>query len=150
MYALGAHCSHGTNSFPARNMCFCGGSTATCSFPIHNVCGRGVLFYTIPLRPTVCISSGASPVVAVHAAQMVPYWERRQWSLMKDDLWCAPDWHPLCYHCDEASQIYRQCPSCQLGVRGFPIDSSCPPRFGEWPQEIDEYVIHCCSPPDSP
>ncbi|XP_077528266.1 uncharacterized protein LOC144139914 [Haemaphysalis longicornis] len=38
----------------------------------------------------------------------------------KSDEWRTPDQRPLCFHCGEASHIYRACPYRRLGLRGFP------------------------------
>lgn len=40
----------------------------------------------------------------------------------KTDVWCAPNNHPLCYHCEQAGHTYRCCQCSQIGLRGFAVN----------------------------
>ena len=57
----------------------------------------------------------------------------------KADIWRTPDRIPLCYHCGEAGHLYRMCEYRRAGLRGFPINASCP-KNRERPFEIEEYL----------
>ncbi|XP_077487677.1 uncharacterized protein LOC144098719 [Amblyomma americanum] len=57
----------------------------------------------------------------------------------KTDVWRSPDHRPLCYHCGEAGQVYRQCPYRDLGLRGFAVGAPRP-RGGERPRDIADYL----------
>ncbi|XP_077547972.1 uncharacterized protein LOC144160606 [Haemaphysalis longicornis] len=57
----------------------------------------------------------------------------------KSDEWRTPDQRPLCFHCGEASHIYRACPYRRLGLRGFPPHAPRP-KYGERPAEIESYL----------
>nr|AHN53417.1 pol polyprotein [Nuttalliella namaqua] len=60
-------------------------------------------------------------------------------SVRKTDVWRTQDRRPLCYHCGEATHIYRNCPYRRLGLPGFSPEAP-PPRPGERPPAIDAYV----------
>lgn len=57
----------------------------------------------------------------------------------KSDIWRAPDFRPLCYHCGEAGHIYRMCPYRRVGLRGF-APNAPRPRPGERPSEIENFI----------
>lgn len=57
----------------------------------------------------------------------------------KSVVWRTPDNRPLCYHCGEAGHVLRHCPYRQMGLRGFSPDAPRP-RYGERPQEIEQYL----------
>lgn len=67
-----------------------------------------------------------------------PAYEQRS-SPRKCDAWRTSDNRPLCFHCGEAGHILRHCPYRRIGLRGFAVDVPRP-RFGQRPQEIDEYL----------
>lgn len=64
----------------------------------------------------------------------------------KSTVWRAPDNSPLCYHCGEAGHFYRDCHYRRIGLRGYHPDARCP-RYGERPQEIEEYLESNRLPP---
>ncbi|KAK8774212.1 hypothetical protein V5799_011256 [Amblyomma americanum] len=63
----------------------------------------------------------------------------RRSSPRKCDAWRTSDNRPLCFHCGEAGHILRHCPYRRMGLRGFAVNAPRP-RFGQRPQEIDEYL----------
>ncbi|KAK8759172.1 hypothetical protein V5799_003195 [Amblyomma americanum] len=63
----------------------------------------------------------------------------RRSSPRKCDAWRTSDNRPLCFHCGEAGNILRHCLYRRIGLRGFAINAPRP-RFGQRPQEIDEYL----------
>lgn len=94
------------------------------------------------MRPTVPPRQPSPPVQSWPVQE--PTFQRTP--VRKTDLWRTADRRPLCYHCGEPGHVYRRCPYRDLGLRGF-SRAAPPPRFGQRPTEIADYLAARNTPP---